>query len=123
MRRHEPVLNFKLENSLESRRELASKLRSSYADRVPVIVEKDSRSSVPDISRKKFLAPADISFAKFMAEIRRHLKVSSEKAIFVFVGGRSGVSPMASMQQVYEQYKDKEDGFLYCVYSSESTFG
>jgi hypothetical protein len=29
----------------------------------------------------------------------------------------------ADEPQVYEQYKDADDGFLYVVYSGENTFG
>lgn len=58
---------------------------------------------------------------KFVFEIRRHMKLRPEKAIFLFV---DNVLPPtgAPMSQIYDRHKD-EDGFLYVTYSGESTFG
>jgi GABA(A) receptor-associated protein len=75
-------------------------------------------------------------------EIRQHMKLSSEKAIFLFVNKDvlppTGTYPFityhfpsnrtecllaaALMSHIYEKYKD-EDGFLYVTYSGENTFG
>jgi len=85
-------------------------------------VERAPKSDVPDIERKKFLAPADISVQKFIAEIRKHIKISPEKAIFIFVGNNIMPQPAAVMNNLYDQFKD-EDGFLYVLYSGENTFG
>ncbi len=79
--------------------------------------------------------PSDITVGKFVFEIRKHMKLSPEKAIFLFV---DNVLPptgsvfarffflilfaAALMSQIYERYKDA-DGFLYMVYSGENTFG
>jgi hypothetical protein len=56
-----------------------------------VIVEKAPKSDVPNIDKKKYLVPADITVGKFVYEIRKHMKLSPEKAIFLFVG--NGVLP------------------------------
>ena len=58
---------------------------------VQVIVEKAAKSDVPDIDKKKYLVPSDITVGKFVYEIRKHMKLSPEKAIFLFVG--NGVLP------------------------------
>ncbi len=87
-----------------------------------MIVEKAAKSDVPDIDKKKYLVPSDITVGKFVYEIRKHMKLSPEKAIFLFVG--NGVLPptAALMSQIYDRFKD-EDGFLYIVYSGENSFG
>jgi GABA(A) receptor-associated protein len=98
--------------------------RSPHAAPTPtqVIVEKAAKSDVPDIDKKKYLVPSDITVGKFVYEIRKHMKLSPEKAIFLFVG--NGVLPptAALMSQIYDRFKD-EDGFLYIVYSGENSFG
>ncbi|KAK3085688.1 hypothetical protein FSP39_007242 [Pinctada imbricata] len=86
-----------------------------------VIVEKDPKSHIQDIDKRKFLVPNDISVAQFMWIIRKRIQLPSEKAIFLFVGKVLPQSS-ASMGQVYEEHKD-EDGFLYIAYSGENTFG
>ncbi|KZV16498.1 autophagy-related protein 8C [Dorcoceras hygrometricum] len=94
--------SFKLEHPLERRQAEASRIREKYPDRIPVIVERAERSDIPDIDKKK-------------------IKLSAEKAIFVFV--KNILPPTASMMSaIYEENKD-EDGFLYMTYSGENTFG
>jgi GABA(A) receptor-associated protein len=113
---------FKAEHSLEKRKEVADKIRAKYPDRIPVIVEKAPKSDAPDIDKKKFLVPQDITVSKFVYEIRKHMsKLNPEKAIFLFV---NDILPPSSelMSRIYEKYKD-EDGFLYITYSGENTFG
>ena len=51
-----------------------------------VIVEKAPNSQVPDIDKRKFLVPNDISVAQFMWIIRKRVQLPSEKALFLFVG-------------------------------------
>eukprot|EP01113_Clastostelium_recurvatum_P044283 TRINITY_DN745_c0_g1_i3.p1 TRINITY_DN745_c0_g1~~TRINITY_DN745_c0_g1_i3.p1 ORF type:complete len:123 (-),score=24.78 TRINITY_DN745_c0_g1_i3:118-486(-) len=106
---------------LDKRKEVADRIKSKYSDRIPVIVEKAPKSDVPDIDKKKYLVPSDITVGKFVYEIRKHMKLSPEKAIFLFVNNT--IPPTAAlMSQIYERYKD-EDGFLYITYSGENTFG
>ncbi|KAN0040265.1 hypothetical protein ACTA71_012155 [Dictyostelium dimigraforme] len=116
------VSSFKNDHPLDKRREVAERIRSKYLDRIPVIVEKAPRSDAPDIDKKKYLVPADITVGKFVYEIRKHMtKVSAEKAIYLFVNNT--IPPTAALiSQIYERYKD-EDGFLYITYSGENTFG
>lgn len=112
---------FKEENTFEQRKAESEKIRSKYPERIPVIVEKAPNSQVPDIDKRKFLVPNDISVAQFVWIIRKRVQMPSEKALFLFVGK---VLPQtsASMGQIYEEHRD-EDGFLYVCYSGESTFG
>ncbi len=58
----------------EQRCEVSAKIVEQYPDRVPVIVERDPKARIADIDKKKFLAPGDIGMAKFISEIRKHIK-------------------------------------------------
>ncbi|KAM1258224.1 hypothetical protein ACFX13_038587 [Malus domestica] len=112
---------FKQEHDLEKRRAEAARIRDKYPDRIPVIVEKVERSDIPNIDKKKYLVPADLTVGQFVYVIRKRIKLSAEKAIFIFV---DNVLPPtgAIMSAIYEEKKD-EDGFLYVTYSGENTFG
>lgn len=113
--------SFKEEHPLEKRQAEAARIRDKYPDRIPVIVEKAERSEIPDIDKKKYLVPADLTVGQFVYVIRKRIKVSAEKAIFMFV--KNVLPPTASlMSDIYEEHKD-EDGFLYITYSGENTFG
>ncbi|KAI5013140.1 hypothetical protein ZWY2020_028094 [Hordeum vulgare] len=112
---------FKTEHPLERRQAESARIREKYADRIPVIVEKADKSDVPEIDKKKYLVPADLTVGQFVYVVRKRIKLSPEKAIFVFVN--STLPPTASlMSAIYEENKD-EDGFLYMTYSGENTFG
>ncbi|XP_048618841.1 autophagy-related protein 8f isoform X1 [Brassica napus] len=105
----------------EKRSAEAARIREKYSDRIPVIVEKAEKSDIPTIDKKKYLVPADLTVGQFVYVIRKRIKLSSEKAIFIFV---DNVLPPtgALMSAVYEEKKD-DDGFLYVTYSGENTFG
>ncbi|RHY28208.1 hypothetical protein DYB32_006138 [Aphanomyces invadans] len=97
------------------------RIRSKYPDRIPVICEKADRSEIPDIDKKKYLVPADLTVGQFVYVIRKRIKLSPEKAIFIFIN--NVLPPTASlMSNIYEEQKDS-DGFLYITYSGENTFG
>ncbi|URD89972.1 hypothetical protein MUK42_27754 [Musa troglodytarum] len=113
--------SFKLEHPLERRQAEAARIREKYPDRIPVIVEKAERSDIPDIDKKKYLVPADLTVGQFVYVVRKRIKLSAEKAIFIFVKNTLP-STAAMMSAIYEESKD-EDGFLYMTYSGENTFG
>mmetsp|Transcript_8451 Transcript_8451/g.12866 ORF Transcript_8451/g.12866 Transcript_8451/m.12866 type:complete len:121 (+) Transcript_8451:1720-2082(+) len=113
--------SFKQTHPYEKRCEVAARIRKKYPDRIPVIVEKAPNSDAPDIDKHKFLVPCDITVGKLVYEIRKHMKLSPEKAIFLFVD--NVLPPTAAlMSRIYEHYKS-DDGFLYILYSGENTFG
>ena len=113
---------FKSETPFEKRRELCTRIKTQYKDRVPVIVEVANNVQLT-LSRKKFLAPSDISVGGFLGEIRKQASIRPEQAIFLFCGKSSVLVPASyTLDHVYEVYKD-EDGFLYMTVALENTFG
>ncbi|KAL7008725.1 ubiquitin-like protein atg8 [Cystobasidiomycetes sp. EMM_F5] len=112
---------FKFEHPFEKRRAEADRIRQKYADRIPVICEKNERSDIATIDKKKYLVPSDLTVGQFVYVIRKRIKLEPEKAIYIFV--EEILPPTASlMAAIYEEYRD-EDGFLYITYSGENTFG
>lgn len=112
---------FKEEHPFEKRQAEAARIRDKYPDRIPVIVERADKTNIPDIDKKKYLVPADLTVGQFVYVIRKRIRVSPEQAIFMFV--RNVLPPTAAlMADVYADHKD-EDNFLYITYSGENTFG
>ncbi|CAM9093741.1 unnamed protein product [Phaeothamnion confervicola] len=113
--------SFKDEHPVDKRKSESERIRAKYPDRIPVICEKADRSDIPDVDKKKYLVPSDLTVGQFMGVIRKRIKLVPEKAMFIFV---DSVNPTtnALMSTIYEEHKD-EDGFLYITYSGESTFG
>lgn len=115
------VKSFKEEYPLEKRQADAARVRDTWPDRIPVIVEKAEKSNIPDIDKKRFLMPSDQTVGQLVYMIRKRIKVGPEEAIFVFV--KNVLPPTAALiSDVYEDHKD-EDGYLYFTYSGENTFG
>jgi GABA(A) receptor-associated protein len=115
---------------IEKRAAEAKRILTKYPDRIPVIVEKSARSTLPDIDKKKFLVPGSMLCGEFKYIIHKHLQsqlstgaefLSAEQTLYLFVKNtppRTG----ALMSELYEAFKDA-DGFLYMSYSAENTLG
>ena len=113
--------NFKDSHPLDERLVESTKIVEKYPDRIPIIVEKQCHSDIPDIDKHKFLVPNDITVGQFIYIIRKRIKLSSSKSIFVFINNILP-PPACNMSKLYEEQKC-EDGFLYFTYAGENTFG
>lgn len=71
------------------------------------------------VTKTPLMHMQDLTVGQFVYVIRKRIKLSPDKAIFIFV---NSVLPAtsATMSQIYAEYKD-EDGFLYLTYSGENT--
>lgn len=114
---------FKKKHDFYKRLDESYRIKTKYPDKVPIIVEKQkSNTDIPDIDRNKYLVPNDITMAEFMYVIRKRIKITPEKSIYLFVDNMGLVPTSFNIKQVYDQAQDK-DGFLYIKYCGESTFG
>ncbi len=114
-------MTYKSDHDFESRKAESTKIRSKHPNRIPIIVEKDSKSNITAIEKKKYLVPCDLTMGQFQYVIRKGIKLDSNQALFVFINNT--LPPTSQLiSEIYQQNQDK-DGFLYVVYSSENTFG
>jgi GABA(A) receptor-associated protein len=115
-----PFLSSNPENNLTE----ADRIMSKYPDRIPVIVERNPNcsSNTPELDKRKYLVPIDLTMGQFLYVIRKRLQMSSDKAIFMFVGGYVTCNTDL-VCKVYSNYHDRNDRFLYMSYSCENTFG
>ena len=116
------LLPFKQQFIFDRRLEESTRVLRKYPDKIPVICEKNYRQrDLPNIDKKKYLVPLDITVGQFIYIIRQRLRMRPEEALFLFVNG-SIPSSNKFMGEIYDFYKDA-DGFLYVEYSKENTFG
>lgn len=101
---------------------MARKIAQSFPDRVPIIVERLPKSMLPQIDKTKFLVHSDMQVGKFYHEVRKHIPLDPEQALFLFVGRNRLASPSDQVCWVHEQHRE-EDGFLYIKYCGENAFG
>ncbi len=114
--------SFKKRYSLEERKKESSRIREKYPDRIPVIVEHAKNSKdFPTIDKQKYLVPSDLTLGQFSYVIRKRIKLTPEKAMFLMIN--NSMAPTADhMSMIYNRSKE-EDDFLYVVISGENTFG
>lgn len=124
---------FKNQFSFEHRLKEATRQLAKYPDRIPIIVEDDSREQIPcrtSDTKRKFLVPRSFTFGEFIYMIRKRARMQPHQALFLFVekqdvnGKVSMLLPPtgASMGSLYEQYQDS-DAFVYVTVTTESVFG
>jgi GABA(A) receptor-associated protein len=113
---------FNKRTSFEKRLEESEKVRAKYPERLPVIVERHGNSlNIPEIDRNKYLVPDDLTFGQMVYVIRKRVQIPSDQAMYFFVNG--SLMPFNKLIfEIYEKHKS-EDGFLYLIYSGETTFG
>lgn len=91
--------------------------------KVPVILEKDPTCKLAGIHKTKHLILKKFTVNKFQRMIKDLLKLPEEEALFLSIKGKYTITGEKTMDEVYQKYKDKEDGFLYITYSSEVIYG
>lgn len=111
--------DFKKKNPLEKRLEESSKIMDKYPNRVPILVF--AHRDAPEIDRNKYLVPVDLTISNFLHIIRKRIKIDPSESIYTYFD-ESMVPITAMVSTIYDKHKD-EDGFLYCSYCKESTFG
>lgn len=117
------MTDFKIIYDFNHRLAESNRILLKYPDRIPIVCQKNKRANAlcPTIDKQKYLVPGDLSIGQFIYIIRKRLKLSSEKALFIFINGTiPNVGKLIST--IYEEHKDK-DGFLYIYYNLENTFG
>ena len=112
---------FKLRSTFEKRKEESDSIKKKYSDRIPIIVQKHSQSTLNDVDKCKYLVPKDMSMGQFLFVVRKRIKLSPEQALFITVNGTL-VSSVKTIGEIYSDQCD-EDGFLYVIYTNENTFG
>lgn len=114
-------MSFKTKHSFQHRLEESTRIMEKYPDRIPVICEKKPGGNTPDIDKNKYLVPNDLTVGQFIYVLRKHIKITSVEALYLFVNGT--IPPTSElMRNVYTNYRDN-DGFVYFVYACENTFG
>ena len=119
------MLTFKETNSFQKRLRMVENCKLKHSEKIPVVIELgkgETRLNPPDSSGKVFsglenyaTAPRSWTMVDLAAAIRSELK--DDKTLFFLVGGKNiPLTASSTFEQLHEQYKDEEDGFLYVNY-------
>lgn len=112
---------FKLNCPFNKRLALSTRIKQTYSDRYPVIIEK-CKETDPEITHIKYIVPQYITMVALIHNFRSHMpKIQPSQAIIFYVNNKL-VPITSTIDTIYSLYKEN-DGFLYISYTSESTFG
>ena len=115
---------FRAGRDLAQRSAEAAKVLAQYPARVPIPLDRaPGGHRLPDVDKRKYLTPRDLTVGQFIYVIRKRLSIESNVALF-FSAGEEGRLPASSMTlaALHDECRDA-DGFLYLEYRGENTFG
>ena len=114
---------FKKNNTLENRIEQFEKIQKEYPEKIPIIIEKGNNSKIDKNIKSKYILATNLTMAELIQIIRGKLEIEPEMALFFLVNGKISIPSDGCLGEIYEKYKDKQDGFLYITYSEEMVYG
>ena len=110
----------KLNKLRESRINQCNLIKNNYPDKVPIICERDPKSNLQDLDKHKYLVPMDLTVSQFNFMIRRRLGIPDIIPLYFIVNGKDFISGDFLISEIYDKYKDYQDGLLYIAYSDNS---
>ena len=115
---------FKRDNQdAEQRKIKCDKMRNQFPEKIPIICEKEPKSNIKAIDKTKYLVPNDLTVSQFSMMIRKRIEIPQKKALYLLANGKNLITGDANLSEIYDKYKDPQDGFLYIVYASELIWG
>ena len=114
---------YKKEFDKEKRIEQCKALLIRDPDKIPIILEKDPACKLEPLQKKNFLVKKNFNVSKFIDMIRKMMKLKEGDALFLSAKGKYSINGEKTIADLYNHYKDKEDGLLYISYSSLEVFG
>ena len=114
---------YKTEKKLEERKKESEKIISYFPDKIPIICEKDPKCNLTELEKSGYIIKKNMSVNKFIAIFRKKIKIEEGYAFYLLVNQKYILLGNNTMSEIYDKFKDKEDGFLYITYSSELMWG
>jgi len=106
---------FKGTHSLEQRIQEAEAAKATQ--KVPVICERTEHSSLPDITKKKFLAPPSMTIGTLSSLLRKMIATEISEPFYLFADRALLSSSTITIEDLYFTNKDS-DGLLYITYDN-----
>ncbi|CAD8193398.1 unnamed protein product [Paramecium octaurelia] len=114
---------YKDSHTLEDRKKRVQEQLAKYPEMIPIIVEKIPGCKLPQLQKVKFLVNSSFSFNEFKNTIKKKLNLDEKTSTLFMYCGKNLMNEHDKLKNIYDQYKDPEDGFLYLHYADAETFG
>ena len=110
------------EQPQEKRKAKASELISMNQNKIPVIIEVDSKSNLQDIQKVKYLVSSSHTVKNLLQKIRDEMHHFDKSQSLYVYSQQFMINQEKRFDEVYKNYKD-EDLFLYLKITSIGAFG
>ena len=108
---------------IETRRNECRKYDKYIESGYPIIFEKDPKSNIEPFPKTRYLVNKDMTVNHFQLLLRNKLKLNETQAFFLLVQGKYTILGENTLEEIYHKFKDRDDGFLYMMYSTEQIWG
>jgi hypothetical protein len=109
--------------TFEERLQQAQKFKERFPNNVPLVIQRDERSTLPpDLHNKLFLAPLTLTASQFIVLIRRQTKLPKTHAMVLFAESKRLVTSDITISELYDKFS-AQDGFLYLLCTDHPAFG
>lgn len=96
-------------------------IQNKYPNTICIFVQLAKRSNLPPLDKHKYIVPKLTTVGHFLFILRKRMKLSADKAVFIFINNTLPSSSQ-TIGGIYSQHKSK-DGALRVIVTSESVFG
>ena len=114
---------YKKKYPVEKRKKQQNLILNQNPNKIPIILEKDPKCRMEPIEKTKFLIKKDFTVNQFSKMVRALMCMPEGEALFFAAKGKYTITGEKPMEQIYKDFKDKEDGFLYIAYTTEIFYG
>jgi len=86
-------------------------------NKIPLILEKDELSKLPEIDITNYILPKNTTVSELMVFLRKKCFGLNKENMYIFVSNVNYVPELnEKIGDLYEKFKDN-DGFIYCKYT------
>ena len=110
----------KLNKLTEERKNECKSIKIHYPDKIPIICERDPKSNLPDLNKKKWLVPSNLTVDQFNFMIKKKMGLGYDDLVYLIINGKDFISGDYRISEIYDKYKDYQDDLLYLAYSDNS---
>jgi len=118
---------FKSKHKLNARQSESMRIMDTWDDKIPVICEFINNKNGYILNKTKYIVPKILTLGSFSQIIRKYIYLDNSHteniSIILFTASGQINSSQIAMGEIYQKYKDAEDGFLYLYLTTENTFG
>ena len=108
---------------VNQRKKMSENIIQSYPDKIPMICEKDPDAKFRGIDKTKFIIDKDIMIYQLIENLSRKTELGEKESLFLLVDGKYALTGTTTLGDIYKKFANKEDGFLYIVYTSKEIWG